>query len=308
LRGPFFTSSFHHYQDHHFLDALCALFQCFISRIQGGHVKKLTVTAVIVFFAFKLAALGTQSSRMFEVASIKPYKPLPGSFSGSGCRGWDNPSFRSTGPFQIGLGRCRAVGGSLVGLIKDYFGGTKEHFSVSGLSAWMNYDGDQFVIEAKAEDGTQPTSEQLREMMQTFIVQQFHLKYHREMKEVKGYDLVVAKDGPKWTPLGDSEPRTPGFAAGGELTGQTDPARLARVVSGALGVPVSDRTGLSDRFVVALKWAPQETDRNFTDKDAAAAGPSIFAALQEQLGLRLAPAKVSVEVFVIDSAERPVVR
>src|SRR3954470_24462513 len=108
-------------------------------------MKRLAVPAVILFLSFELAALGAQSSRMFEVASIKPYKPLPGSFSGSGCRGWDNPSFRSTGPFQIGLGRCLAVGNSLVSLIKDYFGGAKEHFSVSGLSGWMDYDGHLFV-------------------------------------------------------------------------------------------------------------------------------------------------------------------
>jgi uncharacterized protein (TIGR03435 family) len=238
----------------------------------------------------------------FEAVSIKPVKLVRGMIRGGGCRGWDTPSFYAAGPYTMGLGRCRILATDLKNLIADAFGEGQNHFSITGAQGWMT--DDPFTIEAKSEDDIKATREQLLQMMQNFIVQQFHLKFHRETKEVPGYDLVVAKDGPKWTTLKDTEPRRPGFGGRGELSGQTDPAHLAGALSSHLGVPVSDKTGLADRFEINLKWFPSPTDRD-ASPDTDPAGPSIFTVLQKELGLRLIPQKIRVQIFVIDSAERP---
>jgi uncharacterized protein (TIGR03435 family) len=73
--------------------------------------------------------------------------------------------------------------------------------------------------------------------------------------------------------------------------------RLAEMLTGRLGELVADRTGLSGEYDFRLEWAPDVT--------ASATGPSLFTALEEQLGLKLEPAKTAVPVVVIDRIERP---
>ena len=255
-----------------------------------------------LLFILSLTTLTTQSSLAFEVASIKPVKLERGMIRGFGCHGWDKPYYYSAGPLSVGPGRCPFLANTLKNLIEGAFGDQQEHFSIRGAEGWMN--DDPFTIEAKAEDGTKPTREQLLQMTQNLIVERFHLKVHRETKEVPGYELVVAKDGPKWSALKDTDPRRPGFGGRGEQTGQTDPARLAGALSSHLGVPVSDKTGLTDRFEINLKWSPAPTDRDWSP-ETDAAGPSIFTVLEKELGLRLIPQKIRVQIFVVDSANRP---
>ena len=88
-------------------------------------------------------------------------------------------------------------------------------------------------------------------------------------------------------------------------------AQLALKLSEVLHEPVLDTTGVAGRFDVKLEWSPDDmqakppsADRSNNAPDTAT-GPSIFAALQEQLGLKLESAKVRAEVLVIDSAEKP---
>ena len=149
------------------------------------------------------------------------------------------------------------------------------------------------------------TREQLLQMLRTLIVQRFQLKFHLESKDVSGFSLVVAKGGPKWTTLDETAPRAPGSAGRGELSGQTDPDRIARILSDHMRVPILNGTGLTDRFMVDIKWAPRPSDRGYVATDENGDRPSIFTALQEQLGLQLVPQKVPVQIFVIDSAQRP---
>jgi uncharacterized protein (TIGR03435 family) len=266
-------------------------------------VKSLfSTTLAIVVIGLASTGLGMQSSATFEVASIKPVKVMPGMIRGAGCHGWDKPYYYSAGPMSVSPGRCRFLANTLKNLIETAFGDQQAHFSIRGAEGWMN--NDSFTVEAKAEDGTRPTREQLLRMTQNLIVERFHLKFHLETKEVPGYELVVAPDGPKWSALKDTDPRRPGFGGRGELSGQTDPEHLAGSLSSHLGVPVSDKTGLTDRFEINLKWSPAPTDRDFSP-DTDPAGPSIFTVLQKDLGLRLIPQKIRVQVFVVDSAQRP---
>jgi uncharacterized protein (TIGR03435 family) len=95
----------------------------------------------------------------------------------------------------------------------------------------------------------------------------------------------------------------------GRLTGsQVSAAMLANVLSNQLGRPVQDETGLKGVFDFKLEWEP-DADASSANVDGtsestvARAGPSIFTAIREQLGLRLEPRKGPVEVIVIDHIE-----
>lgn len=83
-------------------------------------------------------------------------------------------------------------------------------------------------------------------------------------------------------------------------------ARLAEVLSRQMDVPVLDRTGLEGRFDLKLEWSP-ESDRPLKPGETALAdaGPSIFAAVQQQLGLRLRSGRIGIEVLVVDRAGKP---
>ena len=79
----------------------------------------------------------------------------------------------------------------------------------------------------------------------------------------------------------------------------SDMLTLARELSSQLEAPIADRTGLRARYDFTLIWSPD-------DQAADSAGPSVFSAIREQLGLRLDPVKdVLVEFFVIDSVNKP---
>ena len=272
---------------------------CVVTR--WGVKSLLNTTLAIVVIGLASTGLGMQSSPTFEVATIKPAaQPTVGMILSPGCHGWD-ASYGSFG--TVPVGRCRFPYTTLTDLIEFAFGTGQEQFSITGAKGWMS--GDRFVVEAKSEDGMKATREQLLQMLRTLIVQRFQLKFHLESKDVSGFSLVVAKGGPKWTRLDDTAPRAPGSAGRGEISGQTDPDRIARILSDHMGVPISNRTGLTDRFMVDIKWAPRPSDRDYVAPDENADRPSIFTALQEQLGLQLVPQKVAVQVFVIDSVQRP---
>jgi len=89
-------------------------------------------------------------------------------------------------------------------------------------------------------------------------------------------------------------------------------AQLALKLAEVLHQPVLDATGVTGKFDLKLEWTPDDlqakppsADQRAGNAPEAGAGPSIFAALQEQLGLKLEPGKVPAEVLVIDSAEKP---
>jgi len=170
---------------------------------------------------------------------------------------------------------------------------------IVGASSWM--ESLPYTIEAKAETPTALTRPQLVEMMKTLLADRFKLKFHRESKEVPGYILVVAEGGPKLKEPSADEPRRGSVSGIGTLSGLTSAASIAGTVARDLGVPVIDNTGLTGRYIVDFKWTPE----NQRGVDAINQGPSIFTALQEQLGLRLVPKPTTIEFLVIDSAEKP---
>jgi uncharacterized protein (TIGR03435 family) len=179
--------------------------------------------------------------------------------------------------------------------------------------------------------------------MQALLEERFKLKLHRETREGPVYELVVAKGGPKLKPFEegscvpfDATKQTPGrppvpppgerFCDSSRTRG--GPLGLSEVIS-AQGVslqwvayalsadrPVVDKTGLTGLFDVHLEFEPDRATFpppappgappiDTSDQPPGSIGPSIFTAIQEQLGLKLESAKGPREVLVIDSVERP---
>jgi uncharacterized protein (TIGR03435 family) len=118
-------------------------------------------------------------------------------------------------------------------------------------------------------------------MLQQLLAQRFALQVHHEKKEITVYSLTVAKGGPKLNPPGTAGPYL-SRPAPGKFAGQkTTMASLARALGGVLGRPTIDDTGVTGGYDFALTWSPNELESSDST------GPSLFSALQEQLGLKL---------------------
>ena len=185
--------------------------------------------------------------------------------------------------------------------------------------AWITTD--RWDIEAKAAG--EPGPQQMRAMLGNLLVDRFKLVARREVRNMPAYAIVLARSDRQLGPqlrrsTLDCEAqvaasRVPGATPGtvqqcGGRNGRGTIATLgvplssfAKSLSGPAGRYVFDATGLTDRFDLDLKWTPDPEPGAATQSD----GVSLFTAIQEQLGLRLEPRQAPVDVFVIESAERP---
>jgi uncharacterized protein (TIGR03435 family) len=139
--------------------------------------------------------------------------------------------------------------------------------------------------------------------LQPLLVARFNLKFHHETRERPTYSLVVVKNGPKLHKprpdgAGGSDPSlvTPGKIV---LHGSTLSGLANLLSSQGLSHPVVDKTGLSDIYDITLRWSPDDVG------SSEASLPSLFTALQEQLGLKLEYNKNPIDVIVIDRIEKP---
>ena len=140
-------------------------------------------------------------------------------------------------------------------------------------------------------------------MLQALLADRFHLKAHIEKREMPVYDLVVAKGGPKLKEATAEEASksmlrgaVPGKIECVSMPLSTLPVFLNR----ELGRPTVDKTGLTGKYDFTLQFVP--ASKAATDETG---GPSIFTAVEEELGLKLEPAKEPMDVLVIDSIEQP---
>jgi uncharacterized protein (TIGR03435 family) len=142
-------------------------------------------------------------------------------------------------------------------------------------------------------------------MVMPMLADRFHLVTHTETRVKPVFELMTAKGGPKLTPAPDS-------ATDGSLNtnfsntswvltakGETM-ADFAAALSQARHRPVFDKTGLPGRFTFTLKWTADEEE-----KPGPGAAPTLTTAMEEQLGLKLQPAKADVPVLVVDHVEMP---
>ncbi len=226
----------------------------------------------LAFLSVAIIAL-SQSQPAFEVASIKPTDPA----------NVGNQMFSQPG------GRFRGINATLKSLIRYAYDIDDEQ--IIGAAGWMESAG--FDIAAHASD---PNASDLQPMVRTLLADRFHLEFHNATRELPIYSLSVSKAGSKLTAVGKA-----GLGVGGgtgRLNGRgADMATLARVLRAQLGRVVLDHTGLVGFFDFQVNFA--------ADDRVNADAPSMFTALQEQLGLKLEPQKGPVEVIIIDHAKRP---
>ncbi len=224
---------------------------------------------------------GQTTPPAFEAASIKPSQAEPGSSSGIPTRKG------AISARNVTLKRC--IRGAYDVQESQIVGGPK----------WV--DEDRYDIEAKAAG---PAGEhELMAMLQSLLSERFKLAFHRETRDVPGYALVAGKGGLKAKrsqPDADSRSNSGRTAIDAQACSMR---QLAQKLSEVIHLPVADLTGIEGAFDFQLKFTPDDMQAKPTMDSAN--GPSVFAALQEQLGLKLEPRKVPTDVLVIDHAEKP---
>lgn len=224
-----------------------------------------------------LFAIGlTVAAQAFEVASVKQTPP--------GRIGYTSIS-------PSGAGTFTATNVALDVLISLAYGIDTDR--LSGKQNWLV--SEHYDVSAKPAGDRGLSYEELRPMLQQFLADRFKLVVHREVKDSQGYVLITAKDGPKLQATKGNPPR-PMILKGGLRAENISIEVLAAMLKSPTGREVVDKTGIKGNFDIKLDYAPEgDTDSSL---------PSIFTALQEQLGLKLVPQKVPVESLVIDHVEK----
>jgi len=153
-----------------------------------------------------------------------------------------------------------------------------------------------YDVSAKPDSEKGPTYDQLKPMLQQLLAQRFNLLTHGDKREMKGYSLVVAKAGQRLTASRSEGPVSAFITANRLQAAGVKMKDLAALLTLALKEPVKDDTAITGTFDVKLNYAPLGAMDS--------SSPSIFTALQEQLGLKLEPARVAVQMVVIDHVDR----
>jgi uncharacterized protein (TIGR03435 family) len=281
----------------------------------------------------------------FEVASIKPAPPPGRGLVQIGCSG---------GPGSRDPGLYTCFNSDISQLVVQAYG--LRRYQLPSFPS--GGDSAEFNITAKVPPGA--TEEQLKGMLQNLLAERFKLTFHYEKKEMQVYDLVVAKGGlkmkesppepPPAPPDGNTEKTAPPPAPVTRMARDADgflilPTRrggsstvfsrgrlrmrssavtmkqLVGALTGQVGRPVTDATGLTGKYDFTLTWGPDGMGAIGTRGASAAMpapaeggavaivpdsdpAPTIFAAIQEQLGLRLEQKKGTVDMFIIDHVEK----
>jgi len=259
----------------------------------------------------------------FDVVSIKRCKP-------GGPRG------ATSSPGRLSTGCAILADIDYVGLIQvsynRYAGGRMNSFRVipiEGGPDWIH--SETFEIDARS-DGEPSIQMMQGPMMQAILEDRFKLRIHRETRQGPVYEIILSKVSPKLKPFqaGHCIPVEAGRAAPVLAAGQrycrnmVNPrgavdmeggtvSALAGLLGMALDRPVLDKTGLADPFEIHLAFAPDDpaatgpavANPGAPPAPKASDVPGIFEAIQEQLGLKLVPAKGPVDLLVIDHIEKP---
>ena len=234
----------------------------------------------------------------FEVVSIKP-----------------NQASDDRMMFMMTPDGLSATGTPMGMILRQAFG--LEDDWIFGKPGWVQQN--KFDLQAKVEASDAPTLKKLTpdqrfSMLLPILEERLNLKYHHETREMPVYILVTARGGTKLKPAAPEVPNAavaPGENKGpmrrsmlldgpGHLESQgTNLGLLVHELSQTLGRTVVDKTGLTGNYDYTLSWTPENGPPTDTT------GPSLFTAVQEQLGLKLETEKEPVEVVVIDHIDRP---
>ena len=227
-------------------------------------------------FLVLLVAATLSAQTAFEVASVRPTPP-----------GKTGNTYLS----PPGAAAFTATNVTLDLRIEVAYG--VDENQISRAPIW--FGSQHYDVSAKPEGAGGLTYVQLRQPLQQLLEKRFRLAVHREKKDVEGYALVVAKGGPKLKPS-ETESGRKYILPNGIQFDHSSLATFAAALARPVGRPVVDKTSLEGVFDIKLDYAPERS----TDSSL----PSVFTALQEQLGLKLESAKVPFEMLVIDHVER----
>jgi uncharacterized protein (TIGR03435 family) len=277
---------------------------------RGVFPAQLLLLAGLMTVALPLCAQGTApipNPVAYDVVAIKP-----------------NPA--ANGMMRIG---DRADGFSAsnipLSMLIHYAYNLKTDAQLSGLPGWA--DAARFDVESKMDDENaaalkqlprEQAAEQRRQMMQKLLADRFQLRVHRITKDLPLYALVVAKGGLKLIDANPNDTYPNGIKASdgtsragmtqmrdGQLRAQGIPmSRLVDILSVNLDRIVVDKTGLTGKYDMTLQWSPDDVMNHPHDTSAPPA-PSLFTALQEQLGLKLESTKGPVDTIVVDHVAMP---
>lgn len=240
--------------------------------------------------ALILGIAGAAFGQAFEVVSIKPTADL---------------EREPIGLFTYAGGRIRATNYALRQLVQDAY--DLEDFRVVGGPRWI--DEDRFNVEAVPPASSasskwapanfkSPPNPEMRRMLQTMLGDRFQLKAHREKRPERVYVLTAAKGGHKLKPPKSTAVQPFVSYQGSRLSGQNATMdQLATRVAALLQRPVLNRTGIEDHFDFLIDYPPDDAGSNYTVR--------LLRAIQEQAGLKLETEQGSIEVLVVDSAQKP---
>jgi len=229
----------------------------------------------------------------FDVATIKLAEPTPGRFM----------KMQSAHRFY-------AKNHTMKTMIAAAYNITPE--AISGGPGWV--DSEHFDILAGTPGEKRPSLDEQMSMLQKLLDDRFHLTFHRQEKQMHVYALTVVKGGSKLKESvgpADALPELINVVYPDHVKlparNATIPQFASMLQRGVLEMTVLDQTGLKGRYDFDLEWAPDESQ--FGGQLRSVKGdeskPSLFAAMQEQLGLRLQATRGPVSTIVIDRAERP---
>jgi uncharacterized protein (TIGR03435 family) len=234
---------------------------------------------------------------VFDVAAIHLHIPEPHEHNSI----WSSPTD----------GRFRAENISVIDLI--HWAYEMPETRILGAPGWAH--SAYFDIDAKADPSieqqlhnltTEAGRKQKEEMVQALLADRFGLVVHIETRELPIYVLVVAKGGPKMGAVQETGSYVNTGNGRIEVQMQNSVAVLAEELSKAAGRDVVDKTGMTGRYHLKLQWTPDDAAAPSSGNGAASdSGPSLFTAIEEQLGLKLESAKGPVEVLVVDHVEMP---
>ena len=233
-----------------------------------------------------------------DVATVKPSKPgQPGklfTFRGRSLVTF-NTTMNDLVTFAYGLHTKQIIGAP------DWFG------------------TDPFDVDEVPDVEGRPDLRQMRMLLQKLLADRFKLTFHHEQRELSAYLVSVAPGGPKLKTTTATPNDPPGFlfrGLGDLMVRNMDMKEFANgMQSAVMDKPVVDQTGLTEKYDFNLKWTPDDSQFATFRRPGATpptppaddpnAPPSLYTAIQEQIGLKMSPGKAQDDVIVIDHVEKP---
>jgi len=281
-------------------------------------MKRIPFLAILVVFTMAMLSIAQTNRPSFEVASIKP--------NSSGQRG---------GAVDAAGNRFVATNVTLLTLLHFAYRPLDRtpflNDQIVGLPGWAM--ADRFDIQAKAEGGGRMGEDQIQRLLQELLAERFALKLHYETRNLPVYELVVSKAG-KMHPATDQTPATvtrqqpPSGVINDASLPPRGTGRMKMTDSGvivvATAVPIAtligmlqgqfdrailNKTGLNGLFDIRLEFARESTTPAPIQQNAGiptlSTGATVYAAIEEQLGLKLRAVKAALPLLVVDSLEKP---